>query len=82
MTKPAELEAWILFVGRVWRASASQLLHQGKVLVSASQNRHSALRLRDPNPSCRWAVHKHEDCYVVAVKKGLSGKDMIFRRLP
>ena len=33
-------------------------------------------------PSCHRAVHKHEDCDVDAVKNGLSGKGMIFRRLP
>jgi len=32
-------------------------------------------------PSCHRAVHKHEDCDVDAVKKGLSGKGMLFRPL-
>lgn len=32
-------------------------------------------------PSCHRAVHKHEDCDVDAVKKGLSRKGMVFRRL-
>lgn len=33
-------------------------------------------------PSCHRAVHKHEDCDVEAVKKGLYTKGLIFRRSP
>ena len=64
-------------MGRVWRVYAGKLLHQGEVLVGASQDRHRALRLRDLLPACRRAVRKHEDCDVDAVKKGLSRKGMI-----
>ena len=66
-------------MGRVWRVYAGKLLHQGEVLVGASQNRHRALRLRDLLPACRRAVHKHEDCDVEAVKVGLARQGLVRR---